>query len=164
MFSSFSTALSALDAQATAIDVVGNNLANLNTAGFKGSSVAFHDMMSQEFGAGVGETQVGMGVGRPVTLRQFSQGTIQTTSGNLDAAINGDGFFIVHDAAGSEMYTRSGNLQVDKTGNLTTATGEKIQGWTAANGTVDPTGAIGDIVLPVGALHAPVETKKVSVD
>src|SRR5438309_11729164 len=129
MFSSFSTALSALDAQATAIDVVGNNLANLNTAGFKGSSVAFHDMMSQEFGAGVGETQVGMGVGRAVTLRRFSQGTIHTTSGDVDAAINGDGFFIVHDAAGGGMDTRSGNLQSGQTGKLHTVRGVEVPGW-----------------------------------
>jgi flagellar hook protein FlgE len=164
MFTAFSTALSALDAQATAIDVVGNNLANLNTPGFKASTCAFQDMMTQVLGAGVGETQVGFGVGRPTTIRQFSQGTIQTTSGNLDAAINGDGFFIVRDAGGSELYTRSGNLQVDKDGNLTTATGEKVQGWTSVNGAVDTTGSIGNIVLPVGALRGPAATKNVSVD
>jgi len=164
MFTAFSTALSALDAQATAIDVVGNNLANLNTPGFKASTCAFQDMMTQVLGAGIGETQIGFGVGRPTTIRQFSQGTIQTTSGNLDAAINGDGFFVVRDAGGSELYTRSGNLQVDKEGNLTTATGEKVQGWTSVNGVVDTTGSIGNIVLPVGALRGPAATKNVSVD
>jgi flagellar hook protein FlgE len=166
MFSAFSTALSGLDAQATAIDVVGNNLANLNTPGYKASTCAFQDMMTQVMGAGTGagETQIGMGVGRPVTLRQFSQGTIQTTSGNLDAAINGDGFFVVRDAAGSQLYTRAGNLKVDKDGNLTTATGENVQGWTSANGAVDTTGSIGNITLPAGALHGPAATKNASVD
>jgi flagellar hook protein FlgE len=164
MFTAFSTALSALDAQATAIDVVGNNLANLNTPGFKASTCAFQDMMSQALGNGYGETQIGFGVGRPGTIREFTQGSIQTTSGNLDAAINGDGFFVVRDSGGSQLYTRAGNLQVDKEGNLVTATGDKVQGWTASNGTIDPTGPIGNIVLPVGALHGPAATKNVSVD
>ena len=79
MFTSFSTALSALAAQSTAIDVVGNNLANLNTTGFKSSVVSFHDLVTQSLGAGLGDTQVGFGVGTPITLREFTQGAIQTT-------------------------------------------------------------------------------------
>lgn len=164
MLTAFSTALSALNAQATAIDVVGNNLANLNTPGFKASVVSFHDLVTQSLGAGLGETQVGFGVGRPITIRQFSQGAIQTSSGQLDAAINGDGFFVAHDASGNTVYTRGGNLQVDKDGNLTTTTGEKIQGWSNVSGALDTNGPIGDIVVPVGALHAPTETKNVSLD
>src|ERR671939_1887081 len=95
MFTSFSTALSALSAHATAVDVVGNNLANLNTPGFKTSVVSFHDLVTQSLGAGLGETQVGFGTGQPLTVRQFTQGAIQTTSGLLDAAVQGDGFFVV---------------------------------------------------------------------
>jgi flagellar hook protein FlgE len=78
---SFATALSALAAHTTAIDVIGNNLANLNTSGFKASVVSFHDLVTQSLGAGLGETQVGFGVGTPVTLRQFSQGAIQSSNG-----------------------------------------------------------------------------------
>ena len=96
MFTSFSTALSALGAHATAVDVVGNNLANLNTPGFKASSVSFYDLVTQSLGAGLGETQVGFGVGRPLTLRSFTQGAIQASSGTLDSAIQGDGFNIVN--------------------------------------------------------------------
>src|SRR5260370_30136434 len=69
MFTSFSTALSALGAISTAVDVVGNNLANLNTPGFKSSVVSFHDLVTQSLGAGLGDTQVGFGVGTPITLR-----------------------------------------------------------------------------------------------
>src|SRR5579862_3832635 len=108
MFTSFSTALSALNADSTAIDVVGNNLANLNTTGFKASTVSFHDLVTQSIGAGLGETQVGFGVGTPVTLREFSQGAIQSTGGPLDAAIQGDGFFVVQTDVGTE-YTRGGS-------------------------------------------------------
>src|SRR5258708_5915423 len=126
MFTSFSTALSALNAQGTAVDVVGNNLANLNTTGFKTSIVSFHDLVTQSLGTGLGETQVGFGVGRPATIRQFTQGAIQSTAGALDAAIQGDGFLIVKDNSGTQLYTRGGNLQVDKSGNLMTITGEKV--------------------------------------
>jgi flagellar hook protein FlgE len=164
MLTSFSTALSALGAHSTAIDVVGNNLSNLNTPGFKTSAVSFHDLVTQSLGAGLGETQVGFGVGRPITLRQFSQGAIQTSSGPLDAAILGDGFFIVRDIAGAEVYTRGGHLQVDQNGNLTTATGEKVQGWTDPSGIINTNAPIGDIVVPVGALKPPMATSQMSLD
>src|SRR6266567_986592 len=113
MFTAFSTALSALNAQATAIDVLGNNLANLNTTGFKSSVVSFHDLVSQSLGTG--ESQVGFGVGPPVTLRHFTQGSIQVSTGALDAAIQGDGFFLVQSPNGAIQYgaiqyTRGGSF------------------------------------------------------
>jgi len=104
MFTSFSTALSALSAHSTAVDVVGNNLANLNTPGFKTNVVAFYDLVTQSLGAGLGETQVGFGVGRPATLRVFSQGAIETSSGALDAAVQGDGFLIAKNDTGATLY------------------------------------------------------------
>ena len=164
MFTSFSTALSALGAHSTAIDVVGNNLANLNTPGFKASVVSFYDLVTQSLGAGLGETQVGFGVARPLTLRQFSQGAIQTSSGPLDAAIQGDGFLVLRNAAGGTVYGRGGNLQVNKNGALLTATGERIQGWVGANGNVDTNGPIGDITIPVGTLRPATATQSISFD
>ena len=164
MFTSFSTALSALAACSTAIDVVGNNLANLNTPGFKTSVVSFHDLVTQSLGAGLGDTQVGFGVGTPVTQRQFSQGAIQTTGGKLDAAIQGDGFFIVQGANNSTEYSRAGNFQVDQSGNLTTATGEQVQGWTATSGVLDTNAPPGNITIPVGSVLPPVTTKSFSFD
>lgn len=164
MFTSFSTALSALSAQSTAVDVVGNNLANLNTPGFKTMVVSFHDLVTQSLGAGLGETQVGFGVGRPITLRQFSQGAIQSSSGALDAAIQGDGFFVVRDDSGAQLYTRGGNFQVDKAGNLLTSTGERLQGWTDITGAVNTNGPIGDIVVPVGTLKPPKATGEFTLD
>ena len=134
MLTSFSTALFALSADTTAIDVVGNNLANLNTPGFKTSTVSFHDLVTQSIGAGLGSTQVGFGVGTPITLRHFSQGAIQSTSGPLDGAIQGDGFFVVKSPEGATQYTRGGNFVVNSKGNLTIATGEEMQGWTMING------------------------------
>jgi flagellar hook protein FlgE len=167
MFTSFSTALSALSATSTAIDVVGNNLANMNTPGFKASSVDFRDLVTQSLGAGLGETQVGFGTGLPLTVREFSQGAIQTSSGLLDAAVQGDGFFVVNDSSGDQLYTRAGNFQVDKSGNLMTDTGQYVQGWTTVNpttGAVDTNGPIGNIVVPVGSLNPPTPTTSFTDD
>lgn len=163
MFTSFSAALSGLNANTTAIDVTGNNLANLNTTGFKASTVSFHDLVTESIGAGLGTTQVGFGVGAPVTLRQFSQGAIQSTGGPLDAAIQGDGFFIVKDGANTE-YTRGGNFQVNTQGNLVTSTGQLVQGWSMVNGVLDTNQALSDISVPTGSLTAPIATKNTSVD
>lgn len=163
MFTAFSTALSALSAHSTAIDIVGNNLANLNTTGYKTTSVSFHDLVTQSLGAGLGETQVGFGVGRPVTIRQFSQGALQTTSAPLDAAIQGDGFMVAKDVD-SVVYTRGGSLQVNKLGQLTSSTGQRIQGWTSVNGVLNTNAPIGDITIPVGSSNAPQATKTFSLD
>jgi len=165
MFTSFSTALSALGAHTTAVDVVGNNLANLNTPGYKASVVVFSDLVTQSLGAGLGETQVGFGVARPVTIRQFSQGAIQASSGPLDVAIQGDGFLVVRDPMTSAvLYTRGGNLQVNKLGQLVTATGFRLQGWNEVNGVLDTTQPVTDVIVPVGSLRAPVPTQNVSFD
>jgi flagellar hook protein FlgE len=165
MSTSFSTALSALTADSTAIDVVGNNLANLNTPGFKVSDVSFYDLVTQSMGAGFGVTQVGFGVGRPITLQRFTQGALQTTSAPLDVAIQGSGFFVAHDTQGNTVYTRGGNMQVDLNGVLTTSTGEKVQGWSTLNadGTINTNAPVGDIIVPTGTLKAPSPTQNVAV-
>ena len=166
MLTTFSSALSALNANSTAIDVVGNNLANLNTPGFKTSEVCFRDLVTESLGAGLGETQVGFGTGQPLTVREFTQGAIQTSSGLLDAAVQGDGFFIVQDSSGHQLYTRAGNFQADKSGNLLTDTGYEVQGWTTLNpdGTIDTNGPVSNIVVPVGSLKPPVATSNFTVD
>lgn len=166
MFTSFSTALSALSANSTAIDVVGNNLANMNTPGYKTSTVVFRDLVSQSLGNGSGETQIGFGTGQPLTVRQFTQGTPQITSGLLDAAIQGDGFFVVQQN-GQELYTRAGNFRTDKDGYLLTSTGARVQGWTSrdpVSGQIDSNGPVGSIIVPVGSLKAATPTSKFSVD
>jgi flagellar hook protein FlgE len=161
MLGAFSTALSALTADETAISVVGNNLANLNTDGFKDTVASFADLVSQSLG---GETQIGGGVAQPTTLTQFAQGAIQSTGGPLDAAIQGSGFFIVNGPNGSTEYTRGGNMQVDSSGTLETSTGNAVQGWTSASdGTLNTNAPIGDITVPTGNLTTPVPTTSTSV-
>jgi flagellar hook protein FlgE len=165
MFTAFSTALSALNANSVGVDVIGNNLANLNTPGFKASTVSFYDMVAQSMGVSSGDKPTGIGTGLPLTMRQFTQGAVQASTGQLDAAIQGDGFFIVRDANGQTLYTRAGNFHVDSSGRLRTATGEYVQGWQAVNGVVDPANTMIDsLTLPSNALLSPKATTTVSVD
>jgi len=163
MFPAFSIALSALTADSTAIDVVGNNLANLNTTGFKASEIDFHDLMSQSLGVGPNSGQVGMGVGQVSAVQNFIQGTVTTTNGPTDAAIQGGGFFVVKNPDGETLYTRAGNFQLDGSGNLITSTGENVQGWEAVNGVVNPNGPVGNLTIPVGAVIPPKATGNLSM-
>jgi flagellar hook protein FlgE len=162
---SFVTALSGLRGAGAAIDAIGNNLANLNTVGFKGSSVSFQDVVADVTASG--SRQIGSGVSSPQVLKQFGQGSIQSTRGRQDAAIQGDGFFVVRAAnegspvaAGTDpsasLYTRAGNFRVDKNGILVTAAGERVQGWSlnTITGLVNPSDPIGDIIVPVGTNRA----------
>ncbi len=164
MSTSFSTALSGLNAFSTAIDVVGNNLANLDTTGFKADNVEFQDLVTQSIGADLGATQVGFGVGTPITMTDFGQGALQSTGGALDAAIQGDGFFIVSaSGTGNTEYTRGGSFEVNPQGYLTTASGDLVQGWSMDNGVLNTNGPIGNISVPVGQLAPPVATQNISV-
>ena len=162
MFTTFSTALSGLNSMTNAIDVVGNNLANLNTAGYKDVGVSFQEIMSAATG-GSATTQVGLGVSRPDANRQFVQGAIQTTGGQYDAAIQGSGFFVVKGSGGQTLFSRDGSFQVDKTGYLVTAGGERVQGWSANNGVVNTNAALGDIEVPIGASLQPTATSQFSL-
>lgn len=161
MLAAFNTAASALSADSTAVSVVGNNLANLNTSGFKASSSIFEDVFSESLNGG--RTQVGLGVQTPITERNFSQqGTSQTTSNTLDAAIQGQGFFIVKSASGATEYTRDGSFKRSQTGVLETAQGEPVQGWTNLAGNLSTSGPISEIVIPTGVLEPAKATANIS--
>lgn len=166
MFTAFDTALSALQANSSAIDVIGNNLANLNTTGYKSVEVQFSDLMSQTMGNSLNPAQIGLGLAPINTFRQFTQGTIQTTNGPTDAAISGNGFFVVKNANNQTLYTRAGSFQVDASGDLVTPTGEKVQGWNALGGMVDTSGAVGNLTVPLGATIAakPTDTMSMAVN
>src|SRR5579871_4296571 len=133
MFTAFSTALSALNANSVAVAAVGNDLANMNTTGYKTTQVAFQDLMSETLG-GVGRFQLGMGTARPQTMRDFGQGNLQGGTGSLTAGIQGQGFFVVNDAKGKPLYTRDGTFTTDKNGFLVDTSGQRVQGWTAVKG------------------------------
>jgi flagellar hook protein FlgE len=145
----FSTALSGLSASSTAINVVGNDLANLNTTGYKSSELAFSDLMSQTLG-GSG-SQIGMGVGQVSAYAKYTQGSLQNTGSPTDVAMQGNGFFVVKDSNNQQLYTRDGQFQVNSSGQLTTATGELVQGWNSLNGNVNTNAPISSISVPLGA-------------
>ncbi len=149
MPSAFFTGLSGLRAHARAVEVVANNLANLNTISFKGSRADFRDLFYQQIGqsrAGVA-SQVGIGVSPITVSRRFEQGTIQNTGGLLDAAIQGEGFFIVSDN-NLTQYTRAGNFQLNANLQVVTINGELVQGWVrSGNAPLDTDLPFGDITL-----------------
>ena len=162
MGGTFSIALSGLAAQTAALDVVSNDLANLNTVGFKASTVAFHDLVAASLTAS--DPHAGGGVGAPQAKREFAQGTLQLTSGAFDAAIEGQGFFIVKDKSGATLYTRAGNFNLDAAGNLVTTTGEFVQGYVAVGGVINAGGAVGNITVPPNSLQKPVATTQFTLD
>ena len=152
---SFSTALSALNADTTAIDVVGNNLANLNTPDSKPSTVSFYDLVTQSIGAGLGATQVGFGVGTPVTLADSRRARSNRPADRWTRRFRATDFSSSAPPTGNTEYTRGGSFQVKRQGDLTTSTGELVQGWTMADGVLDTNQPIGNITVPSGALARP---------
>jgi flagellar hook protein FlgE len=157
--SSYSTALSGLLANGTALDVVGDNLANMNTQGFKSDSVQFEDAMS----AANASEQVGSGVEATNTQRNFSQGTLQTTGGPLDAAVQGSGFFMVQNTSGSTMYTRDGTFSLNSSGQLVDSSGDLVQGWMATNGVANASGATTGITVPALTSQPPSATANMTL-
>jgi flagellar hook protein FlgE len=156
---SFATALSGLAANNTALDVVGNNLANLNTTGYKADDIQFKDVLGDTSGS----TQIGAGVAISGTSLDFTQGSIEPTSGALDAAIEGNGLFVVKDPSGSTLYTRSGSFSFDGTGTLVTSTGQDVQGWTAVNGVLNTNTNIGNISSSAIASQPPIATTNMTM-
>jgi len=158
--SAYSTALSGLLANNTALDVVGNNLANMNTDGFKTDSVQFQDAIVQANQS----LQVGEGVESTITETNFSQGNLQTTNQPLDAAIQGGGFFVVQDpSSGAVQYTRDGSFSLNSSGQLVSSSGDLVQGWMASNGTVTPSGATTAITVPALNSQTPSATANMTL-
>ncbi len=157
--SSYATALSGLLANTTALDVVGDNLANMNTQGFKSNSVLFQDAIDQANT----NLQEGQGVEASETERNFSQGTLQTTGGPLDAAVQGNGFFVVQSSAGNTMYTRDGSFSLNSSGQLVDTDGDQVQGWMATNGAVSPSGPTTAITVPLLASQPPSATANMTL-
>lgn len=122
---SFNIALTGLNAANQDLSVTANNLANVSTAGFKGSRTEFGDLFASTQ-SGVSATAVGNGVAVSEVAQQFTQGNIETTGNNLDMAISGNGFFTLSDG-GALSYTRDGQFQLDQNGNVITAQGLNLQ-------------------------------------
>ncbi len=156
MITSMYTAVSGLNAEDTALSVIGNNIANQNTIGFKGSNSNFGDVLSSE----VDGMQVGSGARVDEIKPLFTQGSLETTSNALDMAIEGNGFYVVNGSSG-ERYTRAGQFSMDKSGNIVDSQGDVLQGYQVdSNGNI--TGTIGDMNLTVSQIP-PVPTSKATI-
>lgn len=132
MQSSLYTGVSGLNANMSKLSVIGNNIANSNTVGFKSSRVIFDDVLSQTLSGGSGTNQIGLGVKMASVQKMFSQGAFETTNNSLDMAVSGDGFYIVKDPVlNTNYYTRAGQFQTDKDGYISNANGLRLQGYMA---------------------------------
>ncbi|MBS0447585.1 MAG: flagellar hook protein FlgE [Proteobacteria bacterium] len=135
---SFQQALSGLNASSQNLDVIGNNVANAQTVGTKASRAEFSDVYANALTQG-GGSAVGIGVQVQAVTQQFTQGGITATGNPSDLAINGNGFFEVLGTNGTVNYTRNGQFQISKDGNIVTSAGAKLMGYPADNnGTIQP--------------------------
>lgn len=166
MLRSLYSGISGLRSHQTMLDVTGNNIANVNTAGFKGSSVQFQDTLSQlTSGAGgpqaatggTNPAQVGLGVQVAGISTNFAQGSAQSTGRATDLMISGDGFFVTQ-LGGETIYTRAGSFDFDADGRLVSPNGALVQGWGATNGQINEGGPVGNISLPLGAISPAIAT------
>ena len=167
MIRAMSSALSGLRNHQTMLDVVGNDIANVSTVGFKSSTTVFSDVLTQTLqgagaptatAGGTNPAQIGLGSRLVGTVQSFAQGAIQRTGRSTDLAIQGDGFFVV-EGNGQQLYTRAGSFTLDAAGNLTTQEGMLVQGWQAdASGAIDTNQAIGGVQIRVGELQPPNQT------
>lgn len=153
------TGMSGLSAHSRRLDVIGNNIANVNTTGFKASRVEFADTLSQLMEAGslaneqtgtVNPTQVGLGVKVAATQLSLNPGAALVTNQTTDVALQGDGYFVVR-SAGEQSYTRAGSFRFDALGRLVNPSGDIVQGWVrdVDTGEINTNAPLTDISVPL---------------
>ena len=160
MISSLFTGVTGLDSNSTAMSVIGDNIANVNTTGFKSSRTSFADLLSQSLGGSPG-SQIGRGVKVWGVRSSWTQGSMETTSNPLDLAIDGHGFFMVKDKNEDMFYTRAGEFRLDKEKNLLNPDGLLVQGHKYNKITDEYGSNITGITIPSGNF-SPRETSKMS--
>ncbi|MDD2431508.1 MAG: flagellar hook protein FlgE [Firmicutes bacterium] len=171
MMRSLYSGVTGLRTHQTKMDVIGNNIANVNTIGFKGSRVTFQEVLTQTLrGAtapqgdkgGINPMQVGLGVGLGSVEAIHSPGNLQGTSNTSDLALEGDGFFVVSDG-NKNYYTRAGAFTLDDNAKLVAGnTGMTVMGWMASNGRIDQNRPLERLEIVKGDTIEPVATTKVN--
>lgn len=172
MMRSMFAGVSGLRSHQTMMDIVGHNIANVNTAGFKTSQVTFQEALAQTLGGpsgaglnrgGTNPIQMGLGVTVASTDGVFTQGATQVTGRPTDLALQGDGFFML-ESDGGRVYTRAGSFRFDEVGNLVAPGGLRVLGWMAdATGNIDSQLNVGAITLPLTQVIEPNVTGNVNV-
>jgi flagellar hook protein FlgE len=165
---SLAAADSGIQTMQTMLDVIGNNVANVNTDGYKETSAEFSDLLNQQLTpagapvpglASTNPSAIGSGAEVSGIATNFTEGAITQTGVETDAAISGSGFFVV-DRAGQQYFTRAGNFHLDANGVLATSDGGEVQGWMAGQ---PITGATTAITIPQGEVMAPQQTANVTL-
>lgn len=162
---SFSIPVSGLEASDQALSIISNNLANMNTVGYKAITPEFADLLYQQLGStGAGNPiETGLGVKLNATSTDFTQGNVQNTGVPTDVAIEGDGFFQV-DSGGVSQYTRDGNLAINAQGQLVTQDGANVMGYSATNGVVNNNGVLSPLAIDMGQIDPPHATQNVQIN
>lgn len=166
MIGSLFAGISGLNVNSTAMTVIGDNIANVNTTGFKSNRASFANILSQSL-QGVGGNDIGRGVEFWGTTPLWSQGSIENTNSPTDMAINGKGFFILQDNSGSNFYSRAGDFIFDRDGYLINPDNLLVQGYTISAINPDGTfvlGNIGNINVPGQSTTPPAATSVFTVD
>jgi len=162
MIASLYAGISGLSANATAMTVIGDNIANVNTTAFKSNRSHFANILSTSLGGESAMAGVGRGVEFWGVSAQWTQGSLENSTSATDLAINGKGFFMVQDTSGSNFYTRAGNFTFDKEGYLVNPDGHHLQGYQ-----IDTDGNIGsitDIYIPGERVSPPAATTEFNFD
>src|ERR1700761_5105985 len=156
---SFYIPLTGLTSDSTALNTIANDLANMNTTGFKSQSVNFSDLFYQQIGSTGSGDPIQRGSGTQVASIEtdFSTGSPNSTGVDTDVALQGDGFFVVANGA-TQYLTRAGNFSTDSSGNLITANGLSVMGYPAANGVVNTNAPLTPVNIPVGTVQQPQQT------
>jgi flagellar hook protein FlgE len=149
---SFSQGLSGLSAASEDLQVIGNNVANANTVGFKSSQAQFGDLFAAAL-SGAGTAQIGIGTKLETVAQQFSQGNISTTNNTLDMAVNGPGFFTLNTGFGT-AYSRNGQFELNNQGYIVSSSGYKLQGYGIDPTTGKPAGSPTSLSIPTAVTNA----------
>ena len=171
--SALSTALTGLNAAETTIDVVGNNIANSNTIGFKSSEALFATqfLQTQSLGSaptstsgGTNPRQIGLGTKVAEITPDFTQGTIEVSSNPLDLAMQGEGFFIVQGAQGGTFYTRNGQFKTNAENEITTITGQRLLGFGINDQFQIQSTSLAPLSIPLGSAAVAQATENVFLE
>jgi flagellar hook protein FlgE len=162
MISSLFAGISGLNANATAMTVIGDNIANVNTIAYKANSISFSNVLSTSL-TGSDSSDIGRGVDVWNTSGAWTQGSLQSTGSATDLSINGIGFFIVQDESGAEYYTRAGQFYLNELGDMVNPDGLHVMGYD-----IDPTtgalGSLSQISIPGDRVSQPQATTEFSFD
>jgi flagellar hook protein FlgE len=162
---SFSSALSGLNAASADLSVISNDLANMNTIGYKSSDANFQDLFYQQVGSSASGNpeQVGSGVTVGSISSQFTEGTISATGVPTDVAIDGQGFFVVNNG-GEQEFTRAGNFSIAANGQLLSSDGGQVMGYPAVNGVVNANQSVTPLTIPTGLTVPPKASSQFSLN